>query len=86
MRIMMEPGMESIRNTGPMKNQNHNLVHSLSATLDSAARYELYGQDAQEMGCESCEQLWSKLKNSDQEQLELLRQEIKNHVQNDAFD
>ncbi len=83
---MPESAMDMIRQNGPMKNQNHNLIHTLARTLDSAARNKLYRQDAQEMGCNECEELWSKLGDLDRQQVQLLQQEIKSHVQNDIFD
>ena len=83
---MPESAMDMIREGGPMKNQNHNLIHSLARTLDSVARNELYRQDAREMGCNECEELWNKLGDLDRQQAQLLQQEIKSHVQNDIFD
>ncbi len=83
---MPESAMDMIREGGSMKNQNHNLIHSLARTLDSVARNELYRQDAREMGCNECEELWSKLGDLDRQQAQLLQQEIKSHVQNDIFD
>ena len=39
-------GIKSIRSEGPVSTTLHNLVQTLSVKLDSAARYELYEQDA----------------------------------------
>jgi rubrerythrin len=54
-------GLEHIRTTQPVKNTIHNLIQTLSVKLDSAARYELYQEDARADGFDDCAELFSRL-------------------------
>lgn len=67
-----------------MNNWNHDLVHQLSEDLDSLWRYEDYLKNSQ--GCGHCSTMWRKLKELDEEKVEMLRQEIERHVNEKRFD
>jgi len=67
-----------------MQNWNHDLVHQLSEDLDSLWRYEDYLKNSE--GCDHCSGMWRKLKEMDEEKVEILRQEIERHVNEKRFD
>jgi rubrerythrin len=58
--------LEEIREARPVQNSVHNLVQTLSVKLDSAARYGLYQQDAQEDGFDDCAALFGRLAQQEQ--------------------
>lgn len=67
-----------------LKDHNHDLIKQLSEDSSSLWRYDGYIKSAQ--GCEHCVQLWQKLKAMDDERVEMLKDEIKRHVQEGRFD
>ena len=73
-----------IREAQPMTNPNHNLIQTLSEKLDGAARYNLYEEDAGGM-CPRCMQLYEQLKQDDQRHVQMLRDEIANHVRDNMW-
>lgn len=69
-----------------MKNSNYNLLNILTQKLQAIWRYDQYIQDAEKEGCQSCVELWKRLKKIDQSQIQELRAEIENHVRQDIFE
>jgi len=68
-----------------LKNHNHDLVHALSEKNDAAWRYEKeYLKNAE--GCEYCQNLWRQLAEDDNKHIELLKEEIKRHIDEERFD
>ena len=67
-----------------MKDWNHDLVHQLSEDLDSLWRYDSYMKASQ--GCDGCTAMWRKFKEIDEEKVQMLQQEILNHVRENRFD
>lgn len=65
-------GIKSIRSEGPVSTTLHNLVQTLSVKLDSAARYELYEQDARREGFEGCGDVFARLAIMEQESIQRL--------------
>lgn len=62
-----------------MSNLHHNLVQELSELMDSAWRYEhFYKKDAET--CPRCQELWTKLEQRHNEDIEVLKEEIASHV------
>lgn len=76
--------METIRRTEPMRNANHDLIQLLSVKLDSAARYELYKQDAK--GQPDLEQLFEDLYQEDLRHVQMLRKAIMAQIQQGKWD
>lgn len=77
--------MEDIVTEEPMRNYNHDLIQVLCEKLDSVVRYQIYHEDA-EGECDNCTQLWDQIKQDDMRHVEMLRDEIRNHVKKDIFD
>lgn len=79
-----------------LKDHNHDLIKQLSEDSSSLWRYDSYIKSAQgrsdseessdSMSCEHCINLWKKLKQTDEERVELLKEEIKRHVNEGRFD
>ena len=63
---------ERIRQEGPVENTVHNLIQTLSVKLDSAARYGLYQEDAQQDGAQDCVEVFQQLAEQDQEAIQRL--------------
>jgi hypothetical protein len=67
-------GIERIRKEGVVDNTTHNLIQTLSVKLDSAARYELYRDDARDDGRDDCVEVFVRLAERDRESIrDLLR-------------
>lgn len=61
-----------------LKDLNHDLVKQLSEDSSSLYRYDAYLKNA--AGCDECQALWQKLRESDEERVRLLAEEIKRHI------
>ena len=62
-------GVERIRTEGIVENTTHNLIQTLSVKLDSAARYELYRDDARADGREDCVEVFLRLAERERESI-----------------
>ena len=71
---------EQIRGEEPVKNSIHNLVQTLSVKLDSAARYGLYQEDARKDGFDDCAELFGKLQQSEQQEIQGLVRCLREHI------
>ncbi len=71
---------EQIRTEEPVKNTIHNLVHTLSAKLDTAARYGLYQEDAKKDGFENCAELFAEMAETEQRQIQGLVRCLRQHI------
>ncbi len=71
---------EHVRTEEPVKNTVHNLVHTLSAKLDAAARYGLYQEDAKKDGFDDCAELFAELAEAEQRQIQGLVRCLKQHI------
>jgi hypothetical protein len=72
--------IEAIREARPVQNSIHDLIQTLSVKLDSAARYGLYQQDAQEDGFEDCAELFARLADGEQDAIRDLMGCLRNHI------
>jgi len=64
-----------------MNNYNHNLIHQLSESLDSAwrcARY--YIRDAEEAGCGTCIELWKEFEMELNKLIDKIKAEMEKHI------
>lgn len=68
-----------------LKNMNYDLAEDLAQRSKQVWRYEQYTQDAGP-GCGRCQNLWQQLRQQDEKSIELLKQEIENHVKEEMFD
>lgn len=66
-----------------LENYNHDLIHQLSETLDSLWRYEEYMKNAQQ--CQHCQEVWRRCRELSEEMVEILTEEIKNHINQGLF-
>jgi rubrerythrin len=76
----MATATEQIRTEEPVKNTFHNLVQTLNVKLDSAARYGLYQEDARNDGFDDCAELFGKLKQSEQQEIQGLVRCLQQHI------
>ncbi len=67
-----------------LKNLNYNLISALAIKSRGLARYDKCIEDAAE--CPSCQEIWKKIKQTDEELVSLLRDEIKKHLEASKFD
>lgn len=68
-----------------LKDHNHDLIHSLSEKNDAVWRYDKeYIKNSQ--GCDDCTDMWQKMKDDDNEHIQMLTGEIKRHMDEDRFD
>jgi hypothetical protein len=72
--------IDQIRHAGPVQNSIHDLIQTLSVKLDSAARYGLYQQDAQEDGFDDCAELFARLADTEQDAIRELIGCLRNHI------
>jgi len=72
---------EEIRGAEPVKNSVHNLVQTLSVKLDSAARYGLYQDDARKDGFDDCAELFGRLAEREQQDIQGLVRCLKAHIE-----
>jgi rubrerythrin len=72
--------IEQIRTAQPVKNTVHNLVQTLNVKLDSAARYGLYQEDATGDGFDDCSELFGRLAEREQEDIQALVRCLKQHI------
>jgi len=68
----MATANEEIRTEQPVMNTFHNLVQTLNVKLDSAARYGLYQEDARKDGFDDCAELFGRLQESGQKEIQSL--------------
>lgn len=69
-----------------MKDMNFDLIEELSKKLSGIERMKQYHKDATGHSCDSCDKLWNKLVQMDEEAAEMLRNELINHVKQNNFD
>jgi hypothetical protein len=69
-----------------LKNANYNLTEEINEKSKSVWRYDQYLKDAQDPDCEHCRNMWKQLKEQDEKQIQMLKDEIKNHVKSNIFD
>jgi hypothetical protein len=81
----MSATMDQLRTAKPRSNMFHNLVHSLAIKLDSAARYDIYINDANQENCQQCVQLWQKCKDLEMQQIQLIEDELGKHFKGGSF-
>ena len=72
--------IDQIREAKPVPNTIHDLVHTLSVKLDSAARYGLYKEDAREDGYDDCLELFDRLAGYEQRAIEELLGYLDEHL------
>lgn len=63
-----------------LKNQDYNLMETITIISKSLYRYDRYMEDLDKDKCESCRKLWTQFKENREKELKLLLQELKNHV------
>lgn len=71
---------EKIRTEQPVVNTVHNLVQTLSVKLDSAARYGLYRDDARKDGFGDCADLFERLAEREQDDIQGLVRCLKENI------
>lgn len=61
-----------------LKNDNYNILQTITIISRSLYRYEQYIRDAE--NCERCQELWSKFRKQREDELSLLLGELKKHI------
>jgi hypothetical protein len=72
--------MEKLRESGPVSNNVHNLVQTLSTKLDSVTRYELYIDDAEREGEKECVDLFRRLREQDTQAVRELQRHLQSRI------
>lgn len=67
-----------------LKNHNHDLVKQLSEVSSSLWRMEDYQKNSK--GCNTCEKMWSDMKDKLNEMSDNLTEEINRHSKENRFD
>ncbi|MBI2765888.1 MAG: hypothetical protein HYX53_08255 [Chloroflexi bacterium] len=65
-----------------MDNTNHNLLHTLSVRLDTRWHHGTYDAEA---ACPGCHSVFAKLRELDDEAIQLLTNELASHVRANKF-
>jgi len=61
-----------------LKNINYNLMETITIISKSLYRYDTYMEDASE--CNSCQEIWSEIRNNRKKELKMMLKELKAHV------
>jgi len=67
-----------------LNNENHDLIQQLSVVSDSLWRIEEYIANAED--CDNCKKLWKNLRDDYEKHVELITEEISNHVESGNFE
>jgi len=62
-----------------LDNINYNLIETISIISKSLYRYETYFKEA--AGCNSCQEMWPKIKETREKELSMLLKELKAHIE-----
>lgn len=62
-----------------LDNINYNLIETISIISKSLYRYETYFKDAAD--CNSCQEMWTKIKETREKELSMLLKELKAHIE-----
>ena len=63
-----------------LDNINYDLMETITIISKSLYRYEAYSKDAHAADCRSCQELWRRLAEQREKELEMLLTELKAHV------
>ena len=63
-----------------LENLNYNLMETITIISRSLHRYEDYAKDASDSDCRSCKEIWRKIAERRETELEMLLRELKAHV------
>ena len=64
-----------------LENVNYNLMETITIISRSLHRYETYAKDASESDCRSCREIWRKIAERRETELEMLLSELKAHME-----
>ncbi len=67
-----------------LKNLNYNLIAAIAIKSRGLVRYDRCIEDASD--CPSCQKIWKKIKETDEELVSLMRDEIEKHLKEKRFD
>lgn len=68
-----------------LDNVNYDLMETITIISKSLYRYEAYAQDAKQADCRSCQEIWRKIAEHRQQELELLLTELREHINQGKF-
>lgn len=85
MTLAAEKQMEHVGETQAIANHDHDLIHDLNVRLDAVWRYDQYIANAKEAGKTDVQRFWKSVKKQDQENIDNLRQLIKDEVKSNCF-
>jgi len=70
-----------------LKNNVHNLLHHTGRVLDFVyKRFDHYVDDSIEVNCNSCKEIWEKIREDYVRHIEMLRDEIVRHAKEDGLE
>lgn len=81
----MSATLDQLRASKPRSNMFHNLIHAMAIKLDSAARYSIYINDAEQESCHDCVEVWQKCRELEMQQIQLIERELNQHFLSDRL-
>ena len=63
-----------------LSNVNYDLMETITIISKSLHRYESYVRDAKEADCRSCQEIWRRIAETRQKELEMLLEELRQHM------
>lgn len=64
---------------------NYDLMETITIISKSLYRYERYAKDAREADCRSCREIWRKIAEQRERELEMLLHELRDHMKAGKF-
>lgn len=68
-----------------LKNQDYNLMETITIISKSLYRYDQYMKDLDKEKCETCRTLWAQFRKQREKELKLLLEELKSHADMGMF-
>ena len=64
-----------------LDNVNYNLIETITIISQGLHRYDSYMKDAHEADCRSCREIWRKMMEQREAELQVLLRELKEHAE-----
>lgn len=63
-----------------LSNVNYDLMETITIISKSLHRYENYVRDAKEADCRSCQEIWRRIAEQREKELQMLLEELRQHI------
>lgn len=68
-----------------LSNVNYDLMETITIISKSLHRYESYVKNAKEADCRSCQEIWRKIAEQREKELQMLLDELRQHMKTGKF-